>query len=282
MKLPAIATAFWMLFIYLITLVYRASDSLVVTIVVLAAYIFLSHECMRRQWQVVWLRDSRLVKLLCALLSDVPTDLQLHARQTIYAVAPHGLACLGFATAFVPSRDGRVRLLASPLFLMVPILRDLYMLGGVVSSNVKAVTACMERGESVAVIPCGMRGLHAAVVEEHCADTRVIDVLRINHGFARFAIAYGTLLVPVLSLGEQEAFAKTSLTRYSPFWSTLAVPTLRRVRTLHGAPIDATAFTDTRQLADAYYAALRELGKRAGYEVNVIVGTRDDSTRKPI
>jgi len=171
--------------------------------------------------------------------------------------------------------------MAHSFFLYIPLLRDIYLLAGVVSASQQSCHACLDRGYDLAVIPSGLVGLYHSVItprqfDAHGNEQKIIYIYRVNLGFCKLAIRRRLLLVPVLSVGEERAFHKVQLVSESPFFSTIVAPTFLPVRTLRAPAIDAAHFNDAQfeELAALYYAALVKLGTQEGYEVHVIERVR--------
>lgn len=288
MKLPLIVFGFWAFFYAVLAALARLSGSLALPLLAALVYVGATSALEYTGYQALWLRNSRLIRRLQKLLLMVDHDVvATPGRQTLYAVEPHGEACLGFATTFAPSADGRVRLLAWSIFRYVPFLRDLYLLGGVVPSAPASAERWLAAGADLAVIPSGVRGLYHAVVDapppprRDPKERKKLRVYKVNLGFCALAIKRRLLLVPVLSCNEQLAFVKWRLIDALPFLSTLIVGvTLHPQVTVLGEPIDARDYDTVEALADEYYGRLAALGASVGYEVELIDCTSERKRSK--
>jgi hypothetical protein len=275
MILVILALVFWLIFFWIIYYLYLISYSFAVLFVFI--YFCITRALYRYGRQSLWLRNCALVRALQRMLCDnnvVEIDAPPN-RRVMYAAAPHGLSCFGFAASFVPSLRGRVRLLASPIFVCIPLLRDIWYLAGVVTAQRETFDACIARGENIAVIPSGIEGLYYEIVTPVEVGSKIIDVYRVRSGFLALAIKHRMLLVPVLSCGEHNVYWKCTLSRHTPllaFLTTLVFPRYgRHVITLAAEPIDCARYVGRLgALDDAYHRALQELGKKVSYTVRII------------
>jgi hypothetical protein len=284
MKLPLIAFVFWCLFLGTFLRIALVTNSFAWAFFAAASYAVASLSLERSGYQWHWLRRSAFTRWLRSwfaeggpILLDVP-----HQRQTIYAVEPHGEACLGFATTFVPANfaNSNIRLLAWSGFRFIPFLRDIYFLSGIVPATQASAERWMRAGADLALIPSGMMGLYHAVVErgpnyDKSSGRRVITVYRVKLGFCALAIKHRALLMPVLSCCEDLAFRKLRLLESFPFLSTVCLPTGVRAEVMAGAALDAANYRDVETLARDYYARLAELANEAGYKLVVVDSNKE-------
>jgi hypothetical protein len=275
MILITLFIVFWLIFIGFIYLFY-ALFSVYGAILFVFGYVCATRALERHGIQSLWLRDCALMRYLQRTLCDSSRVVKIHTeRRVMYAVAPHGISCFGFAATFVPSVRGRVRVMASRLFLYAPLVRDIWFAAGVVTATRETFDACIARGENIAVIPSGVEGLYHEVITPVDHAARVINVYRVRAGFLALAIRHRMLLVPVLACGENNVYWKcTLLPRVAAFFTTLIWPRIGgapHVATLAAPAIDCAHYEGRLAALDReYHRALRDLGKRMKYRVRIV------------
>jgi len=291
MKLPLLVLNFWLLFLGALVLIQRLSGSFELALCTAVGYLCATCALEHTGYQSRWLRRCALIHWLQERLA-VPAQLArgakehlLSKRQRLYAVEPHGEACLGFATTFVPSESGEVRVLVWSAFRFIPLLRDIYLLVGLVPATSTSADRWLTRGSSLAVIPSGLTGLYGAIVDKggvYNASTgrRQLRVYQVNLGFCALAIKRKLLLVPVLSCYEDVAFRKLRLFDAFPFLSTFVTPTWVRSSVVVGVALDGARYTDVDTLATDYYTRLSAMAHEAGHELELVDATRSASGKR--
>ncbi|XP_064900271.1 2-acylglycerol O-acyltransferase 2-B-like isoform X3 [Columba livia] len=132
-------------------------------------------------------------------------------RNYVFGCHPHGVLAAGAfanfcteATAFGAKFPGlRPHVLTLPCWFRLPLLREYFMAGGLVSSSRSSLRFLLSRpgGGHVAVIVLG--GPPEALDARPGACTmRVLG----RKGFVRIGLEHGASLVPVFSFGENELF----------------------------------------------------------------------------
>lgn len=248
-------------------------------------------------WSWHWLRTTRLSNLLRRSIATVRFEdaalEQLEAlnaplargKQAIFAIEPHGYACIAVALLFAGygtqrsllSRLGaasasKIRIVSHWVAFAIPFIRELYAVFGVIDSTSESVYGALACGKHVLLIPSGMAGKSLGAL--HDAQPNVVDVVRRPDkrlGFVYAAARFSTLLVPVLAIDENHAYA-TCGPHFLPWFMQLVVgryfvaPFWRKtpMRVAVGTPIDAgeTNWKDCdaiHALGERYYAALAEL-----------------------
>jgi hypothetical protein len=282
MKVFAVTIGAWIAFILIFCVIY-VNSTFDVMLSAIMVYLIASIALHRTNYQSVWLRNSWLARWLRRQISLVRTDVPPvidpitgEIRQTIYAIETHGECCFGFSSLFLPSTTGRIRLLVWPKFMFIPMLRELYMLSGLVSASASSVERQLDAGFDIAVIPSGMDGLFQAVLAPNAplitggTDARSVDICRSSVGFCKIAVRRKLMLVPVFSAYEDAAIVKYRLLNCLPFASTLVFWTTTPVQPIIGKPLDGANYTDFNQLADDYYKALSHLADTVGYSVRIV------------
>jgi len=267
-------------------------------------------------WSCAWLRTTRLSGALrrdiaavrftesaTERLGALRTELA-RGKQAIFAIEPHGYACISVALLFAgygstprslphtigASAAAKLRVVSHWLALAIPFIRELYAVFGVVDSTRATVFAELARGNHVLLIPSGMPGKELGALRD--APHNVVDVVRrpdTRLGFVYAAVRFSALLVPVLALDENHAYA-TCGPSFAPWFLQLVVgrflvaPFWRRtpMRVAVGEPIDvgSTHWTDRaaiHRLAERYYAALDALAREHGATLVLHGGSADDS-----
>jgi len=273
----------------------------------LAYWMFGTWALVRYDCSWPWLRATRLSdtlrRSLCALRLDSVSHARLAAlapdlrgrRQAIFAVEPHGYACIavallfaGYGTAGSP-RDalgadiaGRIRVVGHWIALTIPFVRELYAVFGVLNCSRASFEQALRSRQHLAVIPSGVNGKRDAVLRAPRAG--VVDVLRRPDdrlGFLSLATRFGALIVPVLALDEQSTY-----TALGPRWlpwplqlvvgRCLVAPLARSapMRVAVGEPIDTAALNRHRpgaieELAERYYDALSRLADEHGVRLEL-------------
>jgi len=256
-------------------------------------------------WSWHWLRTTRLSNLLRRTIAAVRfEDAALErlealdqplaqGKQAIFAIEPHGYACISVALLFAGygtqrsllSRLGatsasKIRIVSHWIAFAIPFIRELYAVFGVIDSTRETVYGALERGNHVLLIPSGMAGKSLGAL--HDAQRDVVDVVRRPDqrlGFVHAAARFSALLVPVLAIDENHAYA-TCGPHFLPWFMQLVVgryfvaPFWRQtpMRVVVGEPIDAgeTHWKDRgaiHALAERYYAALGALAAENGVEL---------------
>lgn len=261
-------------------------------------------------WSWPWLRSTRLSNYLRRNVAAVRFDDRSYARltalgdalssgkQAIFAIEPHGYACISVAVLFAgygterslstslgPRAAGAIRIVSHWLAFTIPFIRELYAVFGVVDSTRESVFSALERGQHVALIPSGMAGKSLGALGDAKPD--VVDVVRRPDerlGFIYAAVRFRALLVPVLAIDENHAYA-TCGPSWLPWWLQLVVgrflvaPFWRAtpMRVAVGEPIDASdsdvlsTNAKVHAVAERYYAALGELA--AEHNVTLVLHT---------
>jgi hypothetical protein len=220
----------------------------------------------------------------------------LGAGPHVFVCEPHGPACLhlvfGFAAhggALPPALAERTLVVAHWIYLVVPLLRNVYAAFGVVDSSAGSLHRALADGYSLALSPSGVAGLWlslrpparvanggggggvACTGDDDCAEQRApaVDVWRrASLGCFAYAARHAALVVPVLSPDEDHVYARclTAL-GVAPLVLTLG-PWLVRPR-LPVLEWRVGRVCHTRigryqrpadDVADSAYAELRELG----------------------
>uniref|UniRef100_A0A8C3QV68 Acyltransferase n=1 Tax=Cyanoderma ruficeps TaxID=181631 RepID=A0A8C3QV68_9PASS len=146
------------------------------------------------------------------LIRTTPLD---PGRNYIFGFHPHGVLAAGAFGNFCTEATGfselfpglRPHLLTLPCWFKIPFFREYVMAGGLVSSEARSLEWLLAPplGGRVAVIALG--GPPEALDARPGALR--LQLLR-RTGFVRFALKYGTPLVPVFSFGENELFLQVS------------------------------------------------------------------------
>lgn len=133
----------------------------------------------------------------------------------LYACGPHGLLAISSWLLFLGAdrRPPHTRLAVHWLLFAIPGLRELALVHGCISVDESAILAALTRGESVAVVTQGVRGM-GLPLREVAPRKRVPGVVRL-------AWEYAVPLVPVHFGGEAEMF-------WSPQTEWRVVTLLRR------------------------------------------------------
>jgi hypothetical protein len=227
--------------------------------------------------------DDRSYERLCALRERLE-----HGKQAVFAIEPHGYACISVALLFAgygterslrnalgPLAASRVRVVSHWIALGIPFVRELYAVFGVVDSSRATVFGALERGAHIAVIPSGMAGKELGAL--HDAAPNVVDVVRRPDerlGFVYAAAHFRALLVPVLAIDENHAYASIGPS-FAPWWAQVVLgryfvaPFWRAqpMRVAVGEPLDAACAqprpskAHIHELAQRYYAALEALAR---------------------
>jgi len=240
------------------------------------------------------LRHLPVVKFcLGARFGAAPRPLR---RTTIYACEPHGLCCSHLSLFANPGSELNddqcmpVHVVADWRAFLVPLVREVYALVGIITNLRFQMAAALSRGDSLALSPSGVAGKELAV---HCSDVRggAISVLRRRRvpGFVRMAAQYNCDIVPVLSRDENVAYGKPASDAGQPpkWWATTSVsgrwiffPEQAEMLVDCGEPIDCSGVDHLddfalQGLADKYYEQLRKLAPR-GRELVVVDRTDSD------
>jgi len=201
-------------------------------------------------------------------------QLQPHERPYVLACEPHGAYVLHMVFGFAAYGNrlptalaNRLHVVAHWSYLLMPFLGVLYELFGVMPSARFCVEAVLARGDSIAICPSGVAGKWHSTAPARADDPENgVVVLKRNYerlGFLVLAARHGAHVVPVLSIDEHRAYATRAAHFTIGRW--LVLPRVERVELRVGTPINAAAYDHTnrdsmRALADAYYAAVCELG----------------------
>ena len=185
----------------------------------------------------------RLAPSSVARLSDI---VKQTVRPTIYMLGPHGMACFHMIFGFAaPGSEvgecglseadvARIWIVAHPIYKIVPIVRNIYACFGVIGGKT-AVRQALERGDSLAVTPCGFEGKHHSLLNgpgklspeftytihrPNLVETRSnfdsdyhvdgVFIVRpeINRGIFQLAMKFNSRLVHVLSPDEDCTFQR--------------------------------------------------------------------------
>lgn len=257
------------------------SDSWLVRIALALVYV-VAGEYAHRVGALRWTgaRSSALAHLVQSLApvhfdgrsSERLVDLACSRRQVVFGIAPHGPLCLGLVVGFAGHCGQVPRVLSQRLVIVghwliraLPFVRELASAFDIVSCARVTVDEALDRGQHLALIPCGMRSKMRCLTDA-ARDHRTIVVHRSATalGFLALAARYGTLVVPVLAPDEPRLYE---------LWGTglglwpltlvigryLLLP-LRESTLRVGASIDTLKYAaDIRGLERAYYDALEEL-----------------------
>jgi hypothetical protein len=193
-------------------------------------------------------------------------------RQLMFCLAPHGPLCLGMAIGFaghcgqIPQAiSDRLRIIGHWSIRLIPFVRELAAVFGIVSSLRAPVDETLAAGHHVALIPCGMSSKVQALVDAP-TDSSVVVVhrQRTKLGFLALAVRHKLLVVPVLAPDENHLYARIGAS-CGLWWLTLLVGRYlllpRCALELRvGAPLDPARYDgDVARLEAAYYAALTAL-----------------------
>lgn len=194
----------------------------------------------------------------------------LGAGPHMFVCEPHGVACLhlvfGFAAhggALPEHVASRTLVVAHWLYKLVPILRNIYAVFGVIDNSAYAIECALDEGYSVALIPSALVGKDRSLTwtdDSKDEDARTVVWRRSQLGWAVYAARRRASVVPVLSPREDEAYRR-GMTHFAwPFVLPLGWWFIRPVVDIEfrvGAPI---AHGTHATLAARTYATLRELG----------------------
>lgn len=133
-----------------------------------------------------------------------------HQTQLVLGLHPHGVFPLGLLLNLGTNYSGadavypgiRAQLFGAASFCFyVPIMRELFLLFGVVDASRPILSEYMSRGHSIAVFVGGAR--EAALAQKGAADL----VIACRRGFCELALEHGAALVPVYTFGENEVLS---------------------------------------------------------------------------
>lgn len=193
-------------------------------------------------------------------------------RQLMFCLAPHGPLCLGMAIGFAGhcgqlprTISDRLRIIGHWSIRLIPFVRELAAVFGIVSSLRAPVDETLAAGHHVALIPCGMGSKVQALVDAPTdANVVVVHRQRTRLGFLALAVRHKLLVVPVLAPDENHLYARIGAS-CGLWWLTLLVGRYmllpRRPLELRvGTPLDPAHYGgDVARLETAYYAALASL-----------------------
>ena len=209
-------------------------------------------------------------------------------QQYVFACEPHGAACLSLVFGFAAHGGGggsgglderlasRILVVAHRVYRLVPIVRTIYSVFGVIDNSRESIEAALNDHYSLALVPSGVAGKYHSLVETPNADDnndndslpRVYVPCCGTPGIFAYAAARGIAVVPVLSPQEPEAFlnlgaASRIAAIVSPFGWWFVRP--RTDVEFHvGRPIVTKgARTNALAIARLYYAELEVLGGRS-------------------
>ncbi len=201
-------------------------------------------------------------------------------RQFMFAAEPHGLFCWQLAGLFagyggrLPAVIGEnVFVMAHWLFVFLPVVNIFYALYGIVPSWRGSVERELLNGKHIALCPSGMFGKELSLSGIGASADTIAIHKRTNDslGFIKMAIEYNLLIVPILSLHEDNTYE-----RFNPLpissWFTFSygaggiiTPNCKKMVVRMGEPIDAGRYVADKEgilkLANRYYAQLETLAR---------------------
>jgi hypothetical protein len=130
--------------------------------------------------------------------------------QFIFAFFPHGadssfrIQMEGLLPTFLPNISSKVRALAASVLFTIPIIREISLFTGCISASRKIADRCLQRGNSVIVIPGG----EAEQLLTECG--KEIIFLKSRKGFIKLGIVHGIPLVPAYTFGQNDVFATSN------------------------------------------------------------------------
>lgn len=239
-------------------------------------------------------RFAQIVKTLFPVHFDEASVQTLHNlsrsnRQLMFCLAPHGPMCLHAAVGILghggempPVLSKQLRLVAHWSLRLIPFVRELASVFGVIDSTRITVEHALQQKQHLALIPCGMQSKIRVLTETPAsAGTVVVHRHKSQFGFLSLAARYKVVIVPVLAPDENHIY--TLYGTWLSCWPlTLIVGRFgvlpwQRSYMRVGAPIYTDEFAhwksaDMRALANRYYA---ELAKLAGSSHNLEVRELD-------
>jgi len=178
-------------------------------------------------------------------------------KQYIFGVHPHGIHCWPLNVFAFHSSDFYQKMkgmkmtgVAATVMFKIPVVRELFLLMGYRDAGRRTCQKVLEQGGSLYICTGGE--------SESLATKNGVDavVLEGRKGFIRLALSYGTPLVPVYGIGNNELY--TTLHPFPKFRRMLSkrfhiaiplfygrlfspLPYCRPVKVLIGAPIEVPA-----------------------------------------
>eukprot|EP01068_Selenidium_serpulae_P004066 Selendium_serpulae@DN3404_c0_g1_i2.p1 len=196
--LLSITSPFFLL--YFISYRYWVSSLILITIAVLSFWPWEKHDVLRQVSAQLWWMALGYYKSFEIIAEGPPVE--AGDAQTLYAVVPHGIFCLGWAALFAWPKMSHVRFCFSPFMYYAPVFRLVTRIMGNPGCASKGwMTDALNRGESVA-IPTG--GFEEASISS-------VDVERIfikkRYGFIRLCLSTGVKRIrPIFVVGERKLF----------------------------------------------------------------------------
>lgn len=244
---------------------------------VVSEYVEFHHLTRMNSW-----RSSRIIQFIGRTLMRTRFTAESHQRllalgsqQCIFMCEPHGVACLmlvfGFAAhgdALPASIADKTLVVAHWCFRLIPFVRNLYGIFGVIDNSSSSITRALDTGHSLALVPSALVGKWYSLLTNQ-RDQTIIDGKESVFIYQRWSIgcfvyaARRTIpIVPVLSPNENFAF-RLFFTEYG--FAPLVLPIgwwfIRPYFDIEwyvGAPQIDTGY---HTLARKYYAELKELAK---------------------
>lgn len=211
-----------------------------------------------------------------------------NAPSCVFAVEPHGYACLSVAVLWcgyaqhsvVRQALGvrfmrRTRIVGHWLAQRVPLLRRIYAAYGVIGCTAAEFDAALADGKHLVLLPGGWAGKRDAMQREPLERdaVRVLKRPLRRSGFLALAARRGALVVPVLAVDEARAFRAKGpawlhwLLRW-PHWHALG--DARPMRVVCAPPIDTRRFPNQiNRLHALYYNSLALLAAKHGVKLHV-------------
>jgi len=125
-----------------------------------------------------WLRRSRfssfvgrrLFRTKFVLQQEVWDQIRQTKEPKVFVCGPHGIACSHLVFGFAAYGDqwpdaigAHTYVVAHWIYLVIPIVRNIYAAYGVVDSRQRTIEAVLERGDNIAICACGLIGKCHAV-----------------------------------------------------------------------------------------------------------------------
>ena len=207
-----------------------------------------------------------------------------NSKRYIFALEPHHVQCLHIVWCFAapgdmlpPSILDDTRVVAHWCHRLIPFVRELYSMFGVIDSSRYTIETAMKYNRyHLALIPSGFDGKIHALIGEYfnSSGLRLVSedrretvhiYRRKRHGFIRLAIKHHYSIVPVVSCEEANCF-ELWLESSMIWWLVLPVgrnfifPLKDKLPVVIGASLDFTEYVDSKpsekminDLADQYY-----------------------------
>ena len=142
------------------------------------------------------------------------------APTSIYLWHPHSLSCLTSVIHTTFLKTISAKLTCHSLFFWIPIIRDVFRVGGGISADYETMRHHL-RTESVVVFPGG-----TSEILRDIPSKTIVSGIKTRRGVFRLALKEGVSLVPVLTYGEAELFPAipNPLNQFLYKWFGIAVP----------------------------------------------------------